>query len=141
MKKNSINQPLYTEELEKLELNPTEQAVRQLIDQDLVPSPSELQKYDRLLPNGADRILTLIEDEKKHRRKMEKKNKDGRIAIRILSLCFGFVISLITVIAVVETGDSRLVFALMWAGIVIILGITFASFIKGKIKGVEDQNF
>ena len=72
MKKNSINQPLYTEELEKLELNPTEQAVRQLIDQDLVPSPSELQKYDRLLPNGADRILTLIEDEKKHRRKMEK---------------------------------------------------------------------
>jgi len=57
MKKQPINQPLYSEELEPLQLDQTEQELRQLIEADLVPSPSEFQKYNQIIPNGAERIL------------------------------------------------------------------------------------
>ena len=135
MKKQAINQPLYTEELEKLQLDSAEQEVHQLIEEDLVPSPSALQKYNQLVPNGAERILTMIEAEKKHRRKMEKSKLDGRNVIRILGTIFGFVLGLITVISIMDSGDSRLMFVFLWVATVVILGIVFSSFIKEKLGG------
>ena len=66
MKKQPIDQPLHAEELERLHLNQTEEEIQQLLESDLVPSQSELQKYNQLMPNGAERILTIIEEEKKH---------------------------------------------------------------------------
>ena len=135
MKKQTINQPLYTEELEKLQLDSAEQEAQQILEEDLVPSPSALQKYNQLVPNGAERILTIIEAERKHRRKMEKSKLDGRNVIRILGTIFGFVLGIITIVAVMDSGDSRFAFALLWAATVVILGIVFSSFIKEKLGG------
>ena len=135
MKKTPINQPLYTEELEKLQLEQIDKEVHQLIEDDIVPSAHELMKYNQLLPNGADRILTLIEQEKKHRRKIEKNKLDINSAVRIFKMAFGFVLGLLTVIAVLNSKDSRLVLALLWASTVIALGTIFSSFLKDKFKG------
>jgi len=139
MKKSAINKPLYKEELEKLQLDSAQQQVRQIIEEDLVPSPSELQKYNQLVPDGADRILKLIEEEKKHKRKMEKSKLDGRNVVKILSIIFGCALGLITVISVMNTRDSRMGFALMWAGMVVIIAAIFISFNKDNLKGGNDS--
>jgi len=139
MKKRPVNQPLYTDELEQLSLDPSEQEVRQLIEADLVPSPSELQKYNQLMPNGADRILTIIEKERKHRHKMEKSKLDGRNVTKIISSAFAFVLGLFMIIWVMKSHDSRLGFALIWAGTVIVLGLIFSSFIKDKLGGGREE--
>jgi len=139
MKETAINQPLYTEELEKLQLGLAEQEVRQIIEEDLVPSPSVLHKYNQLVPDGADRILKLIEEEKKHKRKMEKSKLDGRNVVKILIILFGFALGLITVIAVMDTRDSSLGFALMWVGMVVIIAAIFVFFNKDKLKDGNDS--
>jgi len=130
MKKQPINQPLYSEELEKLQLDQTEQEIHQLIEADLVPSPSELHKYNQMMPNGADRILRMIEEERKHRHNMEKSKQNGRNVTKILSMIFGFVLTMLMVISAMESGISRLEFVFLWAITLVILGLIFATFIR-----------
>ena len=45
-----------------------------------IPPPDALEKYNRIIPNGADRIMTMAEEQSKHRRELEKTalNSDSR---------------------------------------------------------------
>jgi uncharacterized membrane protein len=37
-----------------------------------IPHPDLLQKYDQIIPNGADRIVTMAENQSRHRQHLEK---------------------------------------------------------------------
>ena len=63
-----------------------------------IPSSFELEKYEQILPNAANRILTIAEEQSKHRQEFEKTtlleetnfNKRGQI--------LGFVVSILVLI-------------------------------------------
>jgi len=133
MKKQSINQPLYTEELDPIQLDQTEEELRKLIEEDLVPSTSEFQKYNQMIPNGADRILKIIEEDRLHRRKMDKRKQEGRYITKILSIIFGFGLTSVMVLSAMTDGITRFEFMLLWVITLVILGLIFATFIKENL--------
>ncbi len=62
--------------------------------QGIIPKSSELEKYNCIIPNGADRIMIMAEKQQEHRHHLEKKsvacsNTDARIG-----LVFGFIITI-----------------------------------------------
>jgi len=136
---NQTNKPIYKEELERLQLEQTEQELYKVIEDDLVPSPSILQKYNQMIPNGAERILTIIEEEKKHQRNMERNKNRVRNITKISSLVFGFVLTLIMFKSTMNSGVTRLEFILLWAITLIVLGIILAPFIKENLSSRRDS--
>lgn len=57
-----------------------------------IPSASELKKYEDILPGAADRILTMAENQSKHRQKMEMKMLEANIKAERAGQIFGFII-------------------------------------------------
>lgn len=119
------------EELERLQLDEKEHELRKLIEVDSMPSPSEFQKYNQMIPNGAERILTIIEEEKRHRHNMEKSKLNARTTTKI----FGFMLTLLMFYSTMNSGVTRLEFMLLWAVTLGILGLIFAPIIKENLDG------
>jgi len=101
MKKQRTNRPLLTEELEQINFDGTEQEVRELFEQEALPSPSELEKYDQLMPGGAERVFNLIEDERMHKREMDLKQISGRNRLNQLISASGLVLGAIIVVVLI----------------------------------------
>lgn len=136
MKKQRTNRPLLTDELEQINFGGTEQEVRELFERDNLPSSLELEKYDQLMPNGAERAFNLIEDERIHRREMEKKQLKGRNRLNSLMTVFGFCFSCFLLIIINDltiSGSSWVGLALGWLTIMVVLVLTFAPFIKSRL--------
>src|SRR2546422_641931 len=69
-----------------------------------IPHPSVLEQYNRVIPNGADRIMHLAEEEAIHRRKQEVaivqagiKDDRSRAIERRIGQVFGLIIGLFTI--------------------------------------------
>ena len=60
------------------------------------PLSSELEGYERVLPGAADRIFTLVEEESKHRRELERMALQKESRDSLCGLIFAFIISLPT---------------------------------------------
>ena len=63
-----------------------------------IPLARELDHYDKVLPGSADRILTMAEEQSKHRRRMEDEMLGASIKAERAGQFFGFVIFLSAVI-------------------------------------------
>lgn len=59
-----------------------------------LPDPSTLNEYDQLIPNGADRIMKMAEEQSKHRRGIEKKAIGRQSAQSLIGQIFGLIIGL-----------------------------------------------
>jgi len=89
-----------------------DQDVRAIIRQEFsgpLPPPSALEKYNEIIPNGAERIMAMAEEQSKHRRALETKalNTDSRNSL--LGVVFAFILGLTAIVAgviVVFTGHS-----------------------------------
>ena len=84
-----------------------------------LPPPALLEQYNRVIPNGAERVIRLAEDEAVHRRKQEIKIVDAGISDdrshvieRRLGQIFGLTIGLFTV----ACGTYAAVQGHPWAG-------------------------
>ncbi len=69
-----------------------------------LPSPEDLEHYNEVIPNGADRIMKMAENQLEHRLSIEKSvvnsnNNDSR-----LGQIFGFVLSIVCIGAAVYLG-------------------------------------
>lgn len=64
-----------------------------------IPSASELAKYENILPGAADRIITMAENQSKHRQEMEKKMLLANIKAEQCGQIFGFIIFGMAIIA------------------------------------------
>jgi len=130
MEKQQTNRPLLTEELEQINIDQAEQEVRELFEEEKLPTSSELEKYNQLMPNGAERILNIIEEERTHRREVELKELKHRSDFNNLRVIFGFLFGFFFLIFVNASGVGYL---LVWAAMVVVLVMIFAPYIKSKL--------
>lgn len=102
-----------------------------------LPAPSDLEKYEKVLPGAADRIIAVFESQTKHRHECEKMVVVGQLrhehwgqimAFAIVTVAMGICLFLI------YTGHSTKGFTAMMA----ILGGVAGLFIYGK--RAEKQN-
>lgn len=124
MKKQQTNESLYSDELEQLNFDQTEQEIHELFEQEGLPTSSELEKYNELMPSGAERILNIIEDERMHRREMELKKISGRNRLNQLISSSGLVLGIflfLTIITAPYTIGDLIGYLSIWAIIVIVL--------------------
>lgn len=102
-----------------------------------LPHPEMFKKYEEILPGSADRILTMAEEQGKHRREIEK------VVIRTESKSSsrGSVFAFILAIVVVLVGGTLVFFDKPGWGMVIILGglgTLVGTFIKGRKDKSKD---
>lgn len=67
------------------------------VSQDILPDPEILAAYDRIIPNGAQRIMTMAEEQATHRRHLERVTIEGDNVRSYLGLGAGFVVVLVFV--------------------------------------------
>ncbi len=72
----------------------------------LIPDPITLEQYNRVLPNAADRIVSMAEKEQEHRHRMQEKLINAQVTDtkqerneRKLGQIFGWSIGVISIIA------------------------------------------
>ena len=62
-----------------------------------IPHPSLLKEFDQIIPDGANRIMIMAENQSQHRMKMEEKNLTANNRAHLLGLLFGGSIGLLIV--------------------------------------------
>ncbi len=135
MEKQYKNEPLLTEEIDQLNFGDTQEEVRELFEQEGLPSPSQLERYDQLMPNGAERILNIIEDEKIRQYEIELKRTKGRNRLNQLIAASGLVFGIFLLIAVATTtplGENNA--GLFFICAIIILMIIVAPLLLGRMR-------
>ena len=60
-----------------------------------IPPPDLLEKYNNIIPNGADRILAMAEQQQAHRQFMEKTVVEGDVRRSDRGLILGFIVTVI----------------------------------------------
>ena len=80
-----------------------------------LPPPHVLEKYKDIIPNGAERIMVMAEEQSKHRRALETKalNTDSRNSL--LGVIFAFILGLTTIV----TGGIVVLKGQPWPGTII----------------------
>jgi len=140
MKKQRTNRPHLSDELERpmdrLDFDNAEQEVRELLEQEKLPTASELEKYNQIVPNGAERILNIIEDEKIHRRELELKELKYRSVFNNLRVIFGFVFGFFFLVFI-NVGSGGVGYLMVWAAMIVVLVMIFAPFIKTRLGGKD----
>lgn len=113
-------------------------AVSEYVHSGPIPDPMTLEGYNRICPGAADRIITMAENQAKHRQEMEKiviksRSSDSRAGI----LC-GFVIALATIIS----GAYVILNGYVWSGTILgsagLVGIVSA-FIYGTRSNRKER--
>lgn len=91
-----------------------------------LPHPDLLAQYDKIVPNGADRIMCMAEKQMQHRLDIQSRLLDSDIRSSDRGLIFGFVIA-ITIIAggfgLIIAGYEGLGIAAVIAPLVSIVGV------------------
>lgn len=64
-----------------------------------IPPPALLEKYNEIIPNGAERILAMAEKQSTHREYLEKRVVDGNVSNQTRGSYFGFIISLVAILS------------------------------------------
>lgn len=72
-----------------------------------LPHPAVLERYNQIVPGGAERIFKWVEDQSSHRRHLEKIRVEGGLRNELLGQTLGFIIALLVI-----TGG----FLLIWNG-------------------------
>lgn len=63
-----------------------------------LPSPDVLEHYDNILPGAAERIVSMAEDQAKHRQNLEYITVKAGSRDSLLGLIFGFIIGMSTIV-------------------------------------------
>jgi uncharacterized membrane protein len=63
-----------------------------------IPPPAVLEKYNEIIPNGAERIMAMAENQSAHREWLEKRVIDGDVASRTRGSWFAFILSLVAIV-------------------------------------------
>lgn len=78
------------------------QVVTQVIQSEFsgpLPPPNIIKGYEDILPGAADRILSMAENQAKHRQEIEKKMVDSEARDGFLGICFAFILGISCIFA------------------------------------------
>jgi uncharacterized membrane protein len=90
-----------------------------------LPPPGALQQFDAIIPNGAERIMGMVEREQQHRIEMDKATVKAEIFDTIGGKVLGAVMMLAAVAAAVYTASI----GAHWAVSVAIVGVPITALI------------
>lgn len=96
-----------------------------------IPPPSVLEGYNNIVPDAAERIIRLAEEQSNHRMNMETKVIQSNVMNERLGVVFAFVVVLVSVIggiAVIMNNKSAEGLALVISSLCALAGV----FIAGK---------
>lgn len=68
--------------------------VKNIIHMTRLPEPTTLEKYKNIIPDGADRIMSMFEKEQENRHKVENKPIDNKFFLAKRGQLLGFIIVL-----------------------------------------------
>jgi uncharacterized membrane protein len=74
-----------------------------------IPPPGILEKYNEIIPNGAERIMAMAEKQSAHRESIEKRVIDGEVASQTRGSWFAFIITVLAIsggVFLIEQGKS-----------------------------------
>lgn len=99
-----------------------------------LPPPNELQKYNEIIPNGAERLMALYEKQVEHRIELEKTVIKADVKKQTLGQIFAFIITMVITIAgvVLLLCDKRI------EGLTSII-VALASLVGVFVYGVRSQ--
>jgi uncharacterized membrane protein len=63
-----------------------------------LPPPSALERYSEIIPNGAERIMVMAEEQSKHRRELEKMSLRTDSRNSLLGIIAAFLLGTITIV-------------------------------------------
>lgn len=63
-----------------------------------LPPPEMLERYNQIVPNGADRIVALAESQLRHRQRLESTVVDGNVTSQKRGQLFAFILGLVAII-------------------------------------------
>lgn len=95
-----------------------------------LPPPGALQQFDAIIPNGAERIMTMVEQEQQHRIAMDKTAIKAEIWDTIGGKVLGAVMTLASVAGAIYTAQI----GAHWAVSVAIVGVPITALIGKFIK-------
>lgn len=105
-----------------------------------LPPPAFIEKYDNIIPNGAERILALVEKQQSHRHELEKKVIYSDVLNSRLGIFFAFLISITGISAGTWLGANGYELAGGFIGIGGV-GSIVATFIYGtKVRQSGQEN-
>lgn len=102
-----------------------------------IPSPETIAQYDQIIPNGADRIMTMAEKQQSHRIELEKLAVSSQLTQSKRGQILGFVVAII----IMFLGTYLILEGHNAAGISLISGTLIAMtalFVLGKFIGHKE---
>ena len=95
----------------------------------ILPPPDELEAYNNIVSNGAERLFQMVENQASHRIDMENRVLEHDISHSKLGLILGFVSQLVLIIGGVYITITQS----MWEGLVTSLGVIVLGYLNFKL--------
>ena len=99
-----------------------------------IPQPDAMERYDRLLPGAAERILRRWEKQSDHRMYVEKTRVESDSRRSDVGLIFAFILSLL----IISLGAYAVIWGNPWVGVAVI-GINIAGLAGVFVYGTNSR--
>ena len=108
-----------------------------------LPHPNVLEKYNEIIPNGAERIMAMAEKQSAHREYLETRVIDGNVANQTRGSYFAFILSLVAIVGgfvLIEQGKDAEGLAAIITSVAALVGVFFYSKYEQKKERIEKSN-
>jgi uncharacterized membrane protein len=95
-----------------------------------LPPPGALQQFDEIIPNGAERIMAMVESEQKHRFRLDK----AALWAEIVDTIGGKVLGALMTFVAIGAAIYSIMLGAHWAVSVAIVGVPITALIGKFIK-------
>jgi len=82
-------------------------SIRQSSHQGILPRPEDMERYNAIIPNGAERLMKMAENQSDHRMVMEKDYMNANNSDSKRGQIFGFFLALVCICAAVYLGMNN----------------------------------
>lgn len=109
-----------------------------------LPLPDLIAEYDRIIPNGAERIMAMAERQSSHRETMEASVVRGNIASQTRGSYFAFILALVSILGglfLIYSGRSAAGLASIIASVGALAGVfVYSKYEERKERGRKLEN-
>lgn len=108
-----------------------------------IPPPTYLARYNDVVPNGADRIISMAERQSTHRESLETMVVKGNVANQRLGSIFAFIICVLAISGgfwLINSGKSAAGLASILTPLAGVIAVFFYSKKEQKAERIEKSN-
>jgi uncharacterized membrane protein len=103
-----------------------------------LPHPAILEKYNEIIPGGAERILAMAEHQSAHREHLERTVVEGNVKSQARGTLYGFIICLVSIVggfALLFEGKNAQGLAAIISSLAALAGV----FVYGRYKQAKER--